>query len=56
MVNFINSKAGTQRTPDGGLLPTAGRIDTLDQIIRDAQYAVTDDVIAALKVQLVLFI
>lgn len=32
-VDFINQKAGTARTPDGGLLPSAGRIAAIDKIV-----------------------
>ena len=32
-VDFINEKAGTARTPDGGLLPSAGRIEAIDKIV-----------------------
>lgn len=32
-VQFLNTKAGTQRDPDGNLLPEAGRISTLDDHI-----------------------
>lgn len=34
MVTFINEKTGLQRTSDGGLLPMAGRVATLDEIIK----------------------
>ena len=36
-VNYINEKVGTQRTVEGGLLPTAGRIDELDAMISAAE-------------------
>lgn len=36
MVNFINENAGTQRLPTGGLLPSAGRVAGLDEIIAAA--------------------
>nr|AIG55436.1 secreted protein [Thraustotheca clavata] len=32
-VDFVNEKAGTQRTPEGGLLLSAGRVESLDVII-----------------------
>jgi len=32
-VNFINSNTGTQRTTDGGFLPTAGRISEFDELV-----------------------
>jgi len=32
-VNFINEKAGTQRTKDGGWLPTAGHIPEFDELV-----------------------
>jgi hypothetical protein len=34
MVTFINEKTGLQRTADGGLLPMAGRVATLDELIK----------------------
>ena len=33
LVSFINSKAGTHRTPGGGLDATAGTIETLDSLV-----------------------
>ncbi len=37
-VEFLNLNAGTKRSPDGGLLPEAGRVEELDAIIsEDAQ-------------------
>ncbi|RHY13279.1 hypothetical protein DYB25_003806 [Aphanomyces astaci] len=35
-VEFLNEKAGTHRTVDGGLLPTAGRVESLDVVINAA--------------------
>lgn len=32
LVEYVNTEAGTARTPAGGLLPTAGRIAELDEI------------------------
>jgi len=32
-VEFINEKTGSQRTKDGGFLPTAGRISELDELV-----------------------
>ncbi|EQC36890.1 hypothetical protein SDRG_05719 [Saprolegnia diclina VS20] len=32
-VDFVNEKAGTQRTPEGGLLPTAGRVEAIDVVV-----------------------
>jgi len=49
LVEFINSKAGTQRNADGSLLPSAGRVDALDEIIKEASFGVTEAVVAALK-------
>ena len=49
MVNFINEKAGTQRNSDGSLKPTAGRIDSLDEIITNGKGIVNDDLITKLK-------
>jgi protein disulfide-isomerase A6 len=34
-VNFLNSNAGTSRTLDGGLLPSAGRLQDFDSLARD---------------------
>ena len=34
MVTYINEKTGLQRTADGGLLPMAGRVATLDELIK----------------------
>jgi protein disulfide-isomerase A6 len=47
-VKFLNEKAGTQRTVDGGLLPTAGRVSALDTLIT-ATEAFDDAFVAALK-------
>jgi protein disulfide-isomerase A6 len=41
LVEFINNKVGTQRRPDGSLLPTAGRAEALDAILAAADYQVT---------------
>jgi protein disulfide-isomerase A6 len=49
MVEFINNKVGTQRRPDGSLLPTAGRAEALDAILAAADYQVTEAVIASLQ-------
>lgn len=49
LVSFINENAGTQRTVDGGLLPTAGRIAALDSVIKAADYKVTAEVLETLK-------
>jgi len=49
MVKYINTKAGTQRKPDGSLLPTAGRVDALDEILKAANYVVDGSLITALK-------
>ncbi|CAK4705886.1 unnamed protein product [Aphanomyces euteiches] len=35
-VDFINENAGTHRTVDGGLLPTAGRVESLDVVLNSA--------------------
>jgi len=32
LVEHVNSEVGTARTPEGGLLPTAGRIAELDEL------------------------
>ena len=34
MVEYINEKTGLQRTPDGGLMPMAGRVATIDTILK----------------------
>ena len=34
MIKFINEKVGLQRTSDGGLLPMAGRVATIDELIK----------------------
>lgn len=49
MLGFINSKAGTSRRLDGSLAPEAGRVAALDEILANANFAVTADVLAALK-------
>jgi hypothetical protein len=36
-VEFLNEEAGTFRTPDGGLLPTAGRVASLDTIVSSGE-------------------
>ena len=33
LVSFVNSKSGTERTEDGGLLEGAGRVTELDEVI-----------------------
>lgn len=48
MTNFINEKAGTARTADGTLLPTAGRVAALDAVV-EAAAAFDDAFLAALK-------
>ena len=49
LVDFINSKAGTQRTADGGLLPTAGRLEAFDAVIAAANYEASDALVTALQ-------
>lgn len=48
LVSFVNSKAGTSRTPDGNLLPTAGRVAVLDAIV-EAAAKYDDSFVASLK-------
>ncbi len=43
-VEFLNEKAGTQRTADGGLKSTAGRVDSLDEIVKSANFNVDNKV------------
>lgn len=49
MVNFINLKAGTHRTADGKLLPSAGRVKALDAILSAASFAVSSAVVDQIK-------
>jgi len=49
MVGFLNTKAGTQRLPDGNLLPTAGRVEALDELVKVADYKVDAGLVATLK-------
>lgn len=37
MVKFINEKAGTMRNPDGSLMPEAGRVPALEDLISAAE-------------------
>ena len=37
MISFINEKVGLQRTSDGGLLPMAGRVATIDELIKSTK-------------------
>ena len=36
-IEFLNKRAGTQRGPDGSLLPSAGRIQILDDLVAAAK-------------------
>lgn len=49
MVDYINSKVGTQRGPDGSLEGTAGRVEALDALISAADFQVTDGLLASLQ-------
>jgi protein disulfide-isomerase A6 len=49
MLGFVNSKAGTARRLDGSLAPEAGRVTALDEVLANANYAVTAEVLSALK-------
>lgn len=48
-MEFVNSKAGTQRRADGSLLPTAGRVEALDAIIAAADFQVSQGLVDALQ-------
>jgi protein disulfide-isomerase A6 len=50
MVGFVNKKTGTMRLPDGGLMPTAGRVEALDGVIKGAGYKVDAVLVEALKI------
>lgn len=52
MLEYINSNAGTYRTADGGLLPTAGRVEVLDALILAADYELTEELLSSLKAAL----
>jgi len=52
LVEYINSNAGTYRTVDGGLLPSAGRVEALDELIKGADYALTEELLSSLKATL----
>jgi len=52
LLEYINSNAGTYRTADGGLLPSAGRVEALDALIRAADYQLTEELLSALKASL----
>mmetsp|Transcript_1381 Transcript_1381/g.1880 ORF Transcript_1381/g.1880 Transcript_1381/m.1880 type:complete len:354 (-) Transcript_1381:179-1240(-) len=49
LVDFINSKAGTQRLPDGNLLPSAGRVVSLDEVISDSGYTLDATLVGSIK-------
>ena len=49
LVSYINSKAGTFRASDGSLLPIAGRILAIDDLIAGANFAVTTDLVEKIK-------
>ncbi|CAM9213618.1 unnamed protein product [Scytosiphon promiscuus] len=51
MVEFINTKAGTSRTPDGGLADGAGRLEALDAVLASCCAGAADPV-AQLKTSL----
>ena len=48
MVNFVNTHAGTARSADGNLLPTAGRLAELDELIAAAE-KIDEAFVASLK-------
>jgi uncharacterized protein (DUF1330 family) len=48
MVDFINTKTGTLRRPDGGLQSSAGRVQSLDEVIRAAEFAVSEALVTSL--------
>jgi protein disulfide-isomerase-like protein len=48
-VEFINEKAGTERLENGQLLPTAGKVTALDEVISAAGYKVDNSMVEALK-------
>ncbi|RYY87894.1 hypothetical protein EON63_03255 [archaeon] len=48
-LTHIHTHTGTQRNVDGSLAPTAGRLDALDSIIANANFAITEGVVAQLK-------
>lgn len=49
LVSFINRKVGTQRSADGSLLPSAGRVSALDEVLSSANFAVDASVVDKLK-------
>jgi protein disulfide-isomerase A6 len=49
LVEFINSKVGTQRNADGSLKATAGRVAALDSVLAEATLQVTESVIETMK-------
>lgn len=52
MVDFINSKVGTQRNADGTLKPSAGRVAVLDDLISSSSHKVDSVLVAGLKEKL----
>lgn len=44
-VEFINTKVGTERLPNGALKTTAGRVAALDTILEEAKHAVDASVV-----------
>lgn len=49
MVQYINSKVGTQRAADGSLEGSAGRVEALDALIAAADFQVTDGLLTSLQ-------
>lgn len=49
MLEFLNSKAGTERRLDGTLGASAGRVAALDAIISNAGFSVSADVVSQIK-------
>ncbi|KAF0685090.1 Aste57867_22964 [Aphanomyces stellatus] len=49
-VDFVNDNAGTHRTVDGGLLPTAGRVDSIDEVISAAGELTKDTLVKVEKI------
>lgn len=49
MIKFINEKVGTQRASDGSLLPTAGRVEVLDELLTKLNFKIEVSAVEQLK-------